>query len=219
MRKTSSRPIFVFVALAVAYFLVVPTSAYDHFLSSEAIREAYFLGQRNDEATTKFFQRYVNHLPPPERGPYISDISLFTPYAQAVFRSWRNGPGYSAQQAEEDYRHLGDSIQVKVRIEFTATYSALLETKPNKSGSGGAAFALRPHDFWRDFGFKLCQNSTLIDARNTHGEAIYDEGGFRGAEVWLEYDRKPVASEESSVEVRTPDEHKIIAKFDLAGLR
>jgi hypothetical protein len=40
-----------------------------------------------------------------------------------------------------------------------------------------------------------------------------------GATVWLEYDAKDVASEETVVEVTTPDSKTISATFDLKKLR
>jgi hypothetical protein len=45
----------------------------------------------------------------PEKGPHTSEISLYTPYAQIVLNSWRKAAMYSAQQAEQDYRTLGDT--------------------------------------------------------------------------------------------------------------
>ena len=80
-------------ALLLSLAFVTRTSAYDHPLSSKAIREAYFLGQRNDEKVTDFLAQYIKRLPIPEKGPYISEISLYTPYAQVVLRSWRRVTG------------------------------------------------------------------------------------------------------------------------------
>ncbi len=68
----------------------------------------------------------------PEQGPYISEITLYTPYAQVVLNSWRSTLGYSAQQAEQDYHSHADMIRVRVRIEFTPTHTAMQGVKPNK---------------------------------------------------------------------------------------
>lgn len=40
----------------------------------------------------------------PPQGPYISEIRLLTPYAQAVDISRHKTLGYSAQQAEAEYK-------------------------------------------------------------------------------------------------------------------
>lgn len=207
------------LAAITATLFLGAAPAYDHSLSSEAVREAYFLGRRGDVKTSEFFEKYSRRLPEPNKGPYISDISLFTPYAQVVFRSWQNSVGYSVQQAEEDHRRAGDSIRVRINIEFTPTYSAIQSVKPDKSHSGGDAFTLRPEDFWRDFKFEMLQNGCLISPRSLHGIPIHDAGGFRGAEVWLEYDWDQVASQETSVTVVTPDDDHVSTKFDLSDLR
>jgi len=109
---------------AAVWLGLAPTAiAYDFPLSSESIRDAYFLGRRNDEKTAKFLAGYIKRLPLPEKGPHISEISLYTPYAQIVMDSWRNAALYSGQQAEQEYRKLGDTIHVRVIIDFTSTFT------------------------------------------------------------------------------------------------
>lgn len=71
-------------------------------LSDEAVRDAYFLGQRNDEKTTQFLETYRRYLPMPQSGLYVSEIELFTPYAETVDLSRQRTFGYSAQQAEQE---------------------------------------------------------------------------------------------------------------------
>ncbi len=66
--------------------------AYDTELSDIAVREAYFLGQRNDEKTRTFFAPYTQHLPLPKKGPYVSEIRLLTPLAQVVQASSQTHP-------------------------------------------------------------------------------------------------------------------------------
>jgi len=210
------------VRLVVFLIALMPTlsaSAYDYPLSPTAVREAYFLGRRADEKTIEFLGKYLKQMPLPDEGPYVSEISLLTPYAQVVLVSWRNAVGYSAQQAETDYHSQGDKILVKLTIKFTATYGAMQGTKPDKNAVGKEGLVLRAQDFWRDFRFELSQNARRIMARDVHGVPIYDHSGFRGVEVSLVYDSKEVASEETSVEVVTPDKHHVVARFDLSELR
>jgi hypothetical protein len=71
-------------------FTSAALAAYDFPLDSESIREAYFLGRCNDEKTIKCLASYFKRLPLPEKGPHISEISLYTPYAQIVLNSSRN---------------------------------------------------------------------------------------------------------------------------------
>jgi len=204
--------------LFLALTLAVRVHAYDHPLSADAIREAYFLGQRSDQKVKDFLDQYTKHPPMPEQGPYISGISFFTPYEEVVLRSWRQKIGYSAQQAEQDYRSQGDTIRVRVIIEFTATYNAMQGAKPSQTVAGEKALLLRPQDFWREFQFELSQTGKKIEPRDIRGAPIYSRG-FRGAEVWLDYETKSIASKETVVEVLTPDNHRVTVRFDLALLR
>jgi hypothetical protein len=217
MARTSSRPL---AYILIALITMPPVSlAYETPLQSESVREAYFLGKRSDEKTTSFLGSYMKHLPVPEQGPYISEVSLYTPYAQVVLNSWRNAMGSSSQQAERDYHSSEDVIRVIVRIEFTPTYTALQDVKPNKDSATKQAYVFRQQDFWRDFQFELHQGNGFINARGTQGAPIYDEGGFSGAEVQLEYDANEVNSEETAFEVITPDGQHVVAKFNLSKLR
>lgn len=216
MTRTSSCPI---ACILTALLTIAPVSlAYETSLQSDSVREAYFLGKHSDEKTTFFLGNYMKHLRMPEQGPYISEITLYTPYAQVVLNSWRSSPGYSAQQAELDYRSHADMIQVRVRIEFTPTYTAVQGVKPNKDSTTQQGYVFRPEDFWRDFLFEMHQEKGPIKPRDSKGAPIYDEG-FTGAEVWLEYDAKEVKSEETTFEVITPNGQHVVAKFDLSKLR
>ena len=149
--------------LSAALLLVPFSSAFQSPLSDEAVRNAYFLGQRNDEATADLFLSYLKTLPPPKSGPYISEVELYTPYSQLVEWSRLHSVGYSAQQAAKDYRSTLDSIFVRIRIDFTSTYGAfelyrsgrLLD--PPKRG----AEAQRP-DYYRDFRAGLWQRDQSI---------------------------------------------------------
>ena len=173
--------------------------AYEHPLPSSSLRKAYFLGQRSDQRVKDFLEQYIKHLPMPEQGPYISTISVFTPYAQVVLSSRRSGLGFSAQQAERQHDSQEETVEVKIRIEFTPTYNAMRGTKPDENVAGEQDLVMRPQDF-------------------IQGAPIYGRG-FRGAEVLLQYDTKEIASEETLVVVVTPDNRRVTTTFDLANLR
>lgn len=198
--------------------------AYETDLSSEAVRDAYFLGQRHDDKTANFLKSYEQHFPLPKTGPYISLIQLLTPYSQIVETS-RGALNYSAQRAQQDYQQRGDTIKICVRIEFTATY-AVVETVPSGQRSGAEYSArLRSQDFWKDFRFGLSQNEHWLDPQEIYGDPIYaptdlGSGTLSGALVWLIYDAKSVRSEPALVEVVSPDgSQKVDATFDLEKLR
>jgi len=88
-----------------------------------------------------------------------------------------------------------------------------------KDAVGKEALVRRSDDFWREFQYELRQNKNVIKPRSTGGKPIYSDSGFSGAEVQLEYDAKSVASEETTFEVSTQDDHYVTAQFDLSELR
>jgi len=192
-----------------------PLWAYDAPLQPAAIRDAYFLGQRSDGARETFLAAYVKRFPLPEKGPYVSEIELLTPYAQVVSVSAQHTVGYSAQQAAEDYKNRGDLIQVRVRIELTPTYGAIAPKEKNRGG-----IPLRTEDFWKSFQITLRQSNGSIGPLRTRSEPIYlESGALAGTQVWLSYDTKDVASAKTTVEVEPPEGGKVRAKFDLDRLR
>jgi hypothetical protein len=223
MTRAATRSVGFF---AIVFLASLAALAYEVPLDSHSIREAYFLGQRNDEKMSRFLDAYVKHLPLPRKGPYVSEVRLLTPYAQVVDLSRQRTTGYSAQQAEQDYHDRGDTILVLVRIELTPTYG-LADARSSAEHSGAAVgYALRPEDFWKDFKIGLSQNDKWIDPLDIHGEPTYsplNAGAsgrvMDGALVYLEFNASDIASGGVSVEVFTPDDQHVVATFDLEKLR
>jgi hypothetical protein len=146
-------------ALTVSLLLIPCAFAFDTPLSPEAIREAYFLGQHNDQSTLSFFNPYIRVLPKPDKGAYIAEVEVYTPYLQIVEASRRRSMGYSAQQAEQDYRHHHDKLYVRVRIDFTDSYGALELYRSAKADREHSAADQPLPDFYRDFRVGLSQRS------------------------------------------------------------
>src|SRR6516164_5372140 len=228
MFQTMARP----AASLLAALLLFPTSngAYEVPLASRSVRDAYFLGQRNNESTDAFLEKYTRRFPIPTRGPHIFEVRLLTPYAQAVEISRHKTLGYSAQQAEAEYKTRGDSLLVRVRIDFTPTYNDVMRVKPTKDDESQPNIAPRPYDFWKDFRFLLTQNGEPLQYRNISGEPQFCVGEgptctqsfpgvLVGAYVNLDYDARSVPSQKTQVEVFTPDGQHVVASFDLAALR
>ena len=215
---------------AAALFLATsftfnPAIAYDTELSDTAVREAYFLGQRNDDKTRAFFASYTKHLSKPKKGPYISEIRLLTPLAQVVQVSSQNTSGYSAQQARLDYQQRGDSLLLVIHIEFTPTYGPMEATHAADDASKVKGIKLRPDDFWQDFRYSIKQKADWIEPRVIRGETEYGasdafgNGGLVGAWVYVEYDAHTVTSDGVDVSIVTPTEDEVQTYFDLASLR
>ncbi len=87
------------LALLTGGLLLVPPSvAFNTPLSDQAVREAYFLGQRRDESMADFLNQYTKVLPRPKTGPHIASVTFLTPFALLVEYSSRQAD-YSAQRA------------------------------------------------------------------------------------------------------------------------
>jgi hypothetical protein len=146
-------------ALSVSLLLIPCAFAFDTPLSPEAVREAYFLGQHNNQSTLSFFNPYCRVLPKPDNGPYIAEVEVYTPYVQIVEASRRRSMGYSAQQAEQDYRHHHDKLYVRLRIDFADSYGALELYRSAEADREPSGSDLPLPDFYRDFRVGLSQRS------------------------------------------------------------
>ena len=214
------------LALGLIFSQAAP--AYDVSLSPQAVREAYFLGQRNDEKTAAFLSKYVERLALPKSGPYVTEIEILTPVAQVVQISRSRTIGYSAQQAEQDYRERGDTLRLRVLIRFTPTYALQSAFSSSQKATGRTGLALRAEDFWRDFAFHFTQRQDgkekTVDPFDVWSDPYYvrhSKGGsvLDGAEVWLLLDAAEIASNTAKIEVLTPDGQHVTAEFDLEKLR
>jgi hypothetical protein len=84
---------------------------------------------------------------------------------------------------------------------------------------------LRPENFWQSFQFYFKQNGKNIPSKALHDKPIYSTATkdtpavLDGAAVWIEFDAKDVASQETVIEVVTPGGKTISATFDLKKLR
>jgi hypothetical protein len=202
-----SRTLAIAMQLAAAIcagFFAQFAIAYDHQLSAEAVRDAYFLGQ-DVKNVNHFLSRYVQSLPVPQSGPDVSEIALSTPYAQVVEVSAQHSVGYSAQQAAEDYRKRGDFIAVRIKVLFTPTY-------PNPGD-----------DFWRSISVGLIQKNHVA-ATHVSGEPIYSADAYGdtasiGANVYAQFSLAGVRSDSVQVEVVPPEGSVVHATFDLRILR
>ena len=205
--------------LAAALLMTSLAFAFNAPLSDEAVREAYFLGQRRDDRSAQFLETYRRYSPVPKSGPHVFLVELFTPYAQAVEASSKHGVGYSAQQARQDYQARGDSLRVGVYVRYTATYGPGFPYSPNKvPGQTGTR---------KDFQVRLTLNGETLESRSVRYEGTrMGTGGGKGGGsrptgfiIWQEYDASNSTSTDATVEVDTPDGQHVVASFDLSRLR
>jgi len=220
MRK-SSRSLLTAVSV---FLLISPTSfAFNSPLSEEAIREAYFLGQRRDESTARFLAKYKQSLPAPETGPQIASVELLTPFAQAVLESSQQTIGYSAQDAETQFRGSEESITMRIEVLLTVSYGPVIVQPTSRRSGAPVGFAFRSSDFWQGIGVEVKAGDEVVKPTNFSGEPKYvciSEGcRLTGATLWLDFPASAFHSNAATVEVIPPEGAQVVVDFDLATLR
>ena len=197
-------------ALFLSAILVLSPAAsgFDNFLSDTAVREAYFVGQRRDERTIELLEKYRRRFPVPERGPHISMVELFTPYAEAVDLSRLQNQNYSAQKAEQEYRTRRNLVRVSVQVLFTPIYGPYQShSLPAPDALSAVASARWSADFSRDFSVRAVENGrtlTPLDFR-VHNTFALDRSRQRNLDrrpLFLTFDANEVSSDDVLVEVR-----------------
>src|ERR1700682_2100474 len=204
MRPSPVRPV---ASLLAAALLLSPSSfAFDTPLSDQAVREAYFLGQRRDESLARFLDKYTRVLPPPKTGPHISAVTFFTPFALVAQLPSDPSPAYSPQQAALDHRGQQETVKVIVQILLTDSYPAYIP-RPTGSRSGSPiGFVLRPYDFWKDFDVQVFSEDRILKPFTSSGEPNYlcsENGGctLTGATIQFEFLAESFAFDSATVQV------------------
>jgi hypothetical protein len=138
-------------------------------------------------------------------------------------RSRRIPAPKGGQQALKAYQQRGDTVVVQIKLVLPAAYKT--DESNQNQNSPDVSASLRPGDFWRNFRFDLKQRGRVVAPRSSHSNPIYSmpakakRSVLDGARVLLVYDAKDVASEEVTIEVRTPESKTITFVFDLKKLR
>jgi hypothetical protein len=197
------------VILVAALLITSLAFAFNGPLSDEAVREAYFLGQRRDDKTAQFLETYRRYPPVPKSGPHVYAVELFTPYAQAVEASSKHGGNYSAQQARLDYQARGDSLRVGVYVRY------IPNQVPGQTGTR------------KDFQVRLTLDGETLEPRSLRYESMLaGTGGGKGGGsrstgfiIWQEYQAPTSTSPGAIVTVDTPDGQHVAVSFDLSRLR
>jgi hypothetical protein len=226
--NTMSRLRPLLAVLVAALVTASPCLAFDTPLSEQAIREAYFLGQRRDDSLARFLSKYTKYLEPPRTGPHIASITFFTPFALAAHSSSQHAAGYSAQQAQIDHRGKAESVRIIVQIQFTESYGALIPAPTGSRSGSPTGFIPRPYDFWKDFDVRIfnSRSETADPLRpfSSHGEPNLlcgDDGGcsLTGATLTFDFLADAFESGEAFIDVILPEGEPVDLNFDLSGLR
>lgn len=212
------------VSSLLATFLVVPCSlAFTSPLSDEAIREAYFLGQRHDGSFARILDKYSKHLPPPKSGAYIAFVTFLTPFAQIVRFSENYSGNYSAQQAEADHRGEEEIIDISVEIRLSPTYGASLPESTDSRFNSSQKYRLHYYDFWKDFRVRVFEGKEDRVSKRFFVEPNYlcsDSGCYlSGATLHSEFPADTFTSDTVTVEVLPPEGPEAQVAFNLTSLR
>jgi hypothetical protein len=214
-----------FLASLLAAFLAIPvsSSAFDTPLSDTAVRDAYFLGQRRDETMARFLQKYTISLAPPDSGPHIASITMFTPYALTVLDSKDRTVGYSAQQAALDHAKHAETVKAVVEILFTDSYGPFIP-RPTGSGQDSTTGLMpRPYDFWKVFQVNFFFKDDQLKPVSSLGQPklnCSDKGCILiGATLEFEFLAESVPSDTITIQVIPPEGEQVVLDLDLASLR
>ena len=213
-----------FVAVSLAILLTSPGSfAFSSPLSDQAIREAYFLGQRRDEKTARFLAKYKQTLAPPKTGPHIASVELLTPFARVILRSSQQTVGYSAQQAAEEYRGKEETVAISVEVLLTASYGPIIAHPTGPRSGSPIGYTLRSSDFWKDVQVQVMVDDKVLKPTHFSGEPNYlcGENGcdLTGAVLRMEFPAAAFASDGATVQVSPPEGPEVFVDFDLTELR
>lgn len=190
--------------------------AFTYPLTDTAIRDAYFIGSRNDEQTAEFLAKYVHPLPMPDTGPYVEDIGIETPFSQVV-QLTRTKYNFNAPDAQTEFYHRRFAFRVFVDIALTDTYQPIGPTEAPEDWQWVP-------DFWNDFKVKLIQDDKEIPIQQIRGGPVYGLGYkdipmVTGAHIELLYEPEKIESAAARIVVLAPTGQTFETSFNLAQLR
>ena len=209
--------------LTSAVVLTAPVVAFQTPLSDEAVREAYFLGQRHDESMSRLLSRYTQLLPLPETGPHIASVTFLTPFALLVRHSSEQ-PNYSAQQATKDHDPDKEIVVIEIQIFLTQSYGAVIPTPTGSRSDSPVGLRLRPSDFWKTFKYQVFDDKDELIIDDLTGEPTYScdgEGGcdLSGATIRIQFAATAFTSDTAGIDITPPEGDPISVDFDLSSLR
>lgn len=199
------RTTFLSWVLVLTTITSIAAAPYERHLTSESVRNAYFLGRRMDQKTGDLLARYTQSLPLPKTGPHIARIQALTPYAQVVLRATQDQGVGTVSDAQQEYGASPDLLLVRIEIFSTPTYFLSAQCE----------------DLARQFSMRAVQQHVLKPLKTTctHLYSVPHSSPSSGTEVELQFDVAQIASAPITIEVSSPDGQHVEAKFDLDKLK
>lgn len=193
--------------LVLGALLLPGAAAFRYPLSSEQVREAYFLG-RDADRRQAFFDKYVHYPKQPDSGPDVHLIEFRTPYELVARKSQEHWANYDVLDAEQEYATHPNEVIVRVLMCGTFTYG----------------FAIPPQDpahakdYLRGFDFRVSQASAIKFKELTLVSADCASANG-GVEALLHFDADQFGSGSVKIEVVAPGGQTYSTKFDLDQLQ
>jgi len=214
-------PFRVFVRFLVVLCVALTASAFDNPLSDEAVREAYFLGQRHDAS---FLTNYIKFLPLPKTGPHISSVTFLTPFAQLTQSSSNYVGNYSAQQARLDHLGQEEIVEIIVEIRLTPSYGTFISSPLSSRSSSPPDFTPRSSLFWKDFHVQIYDGDQSLSPADFDGHANHSCGSrgpcvMTGAALKFEFPADAFTSDSATIHIDPPEGDPVSVEFDLTRLR
>jgi len=197
------------LSISLAAVLIAPrATALDYPLSSEAIREAYFLGSGDPDKFALFLDKYTRHYTPPKSGVYIGVIEFETPYV-LVAESVSQHANYHAPDAVQEF--LGKPAVCRVRVEVYWGLNGV----PSATG--------RNTHYPTNYTVHVTQGDKELRAKASWTESLLSPSSSPveiGIAFNSEYDAGKVAADSAAtIEVDAPDGSSFSETFDLPSLR
>ena len=200
---------WVLSLILLAGLIAQPVRALDYPLSSEGIREAYFLGSGDPDKLAFFIEKYTKRYPIPKSGAYVALIQFETPYLLVAERISQNVSGYHAPDAVQEF--LGKPAVCRIHVEVYWGYNAA----PSATG-------LNTH-YATDYTVRVKQNDREVPLKSKWTQSLYSISSSPveiGIAFNNEYDADKIDSDaDAVVEILTPDGNTIAETFDLGSLR
>jgi hypothetical protein len=190
---------FGFSAFLLVLAIALPAFAYEYPLSSEAIRDAYFLATRPGHESAQFISLYTHTLPEFKVGSYTTIVTIETPYLQ-VAEQVRLKINYHAQDAVAEFFGKAQDFRIQMDIYFWRSISDSVKVN-------------------------LIQNDKEVVPRSIKRSSIYPmadeyyQGGSIGEHLEIECAPEKIESSVLTIKLVLPDGRKTQTKFDLADLR
>jgi hypothetical protein len=214
--------VVLFATFVIVLMIALPALAYQYPLSSIDIRDAFLIGNRNDDLTAALFSKYSRTLPAPATGPYVAQIELDTPYLQIARRA-KGALNYDSLDAVQEFQDKPMVFRVHVKFYFTSTYMPVPLTLTEGIPLNTPAYP----DFWNDFKVRLIQDNE-VRPKSSGGAAIFPMWGADGygpppapigGRIDVDYDPAKIDTADATVEVLTPDGQDIVVPFELSRLQ